>query len=196
MLKFEKKELMKFYLVIFFGFLMVQCTQEKSNKQPSDLWEFKAQHNQINFDKACMPLIMQYQELLKGLSTNDTTNLFQAAKNLVQLIDSFPVATITFKDSVLNNQIYQSLQNMNAELQGVLAEQSREDMQKDVHMLSIQFLNVLALTGFKEKNIYIFNVDDENLEDGLIWFGWNKKSIDPYHPKNKKEIIASQFLQE
>ena len=187
---------MKFYLYICFALLLFQCSPQKNVEQNQELWNFKPQNNQSNFDQACMPLLMQYQELLKGVASNDTNYIGTATKNLVQLTDSFPTSAISFKDNSLNEQVKNSLTNTNAELRGLLAEPNSEALHMATHMVSIQLLNLLAMTGFKEKSIYIFSVEDENFEDGLIWFGWNKKSTDPYHFKNKTEILAYQFLQE
>ena len=96
----------------------------------------------------------------------------------------------------MHEQAKQSLNNINAELQGLLAEQSLPALNMATHMVSIQFLNLLATVGYQEKNIYVFNVQDEKLEDGMIWFGWNKTSNDPYHSNRKGEIVAQQLLQE
>ena len=141
-------------------------------------------------------VLNNYQELLKGVAVADTAYVLNAAKTLIQLTDSFPAAAITFKDSLLKEQAKQSLNNINAELQGLIAEQSLPALHLATHMVSIQFLNLLASVGYHQKNIYIYNVQDEKLEDGMIWFGWYKTSKDPYHPNRKEEIKAQQLLQE
>jgi hypothetical protein len=187
---------MKPYFFILFAFLVMACNSPEDPAINEQLWVYSPENNQVNFDKACMPLLNNYQELLKGVAAGDTATLFNAAKNLIQLIDSFPATSISFKDSLVHEQVKQSLNNLNAELQGLLAEQSIPALHMATHMVSIQFLNLLATVGFKEKNIYVFNVEDEKLEDGLIWFGWNKTALDPYHSTRKGEIIAQQFLQE
>ena len=187
---------MKPYFFILFAFLVMSCASPEDPAINKELWAYSPENNQVNFDKACMPLLNNYQELLKGVAAEDTATIFNAAKTLIQLTDSFPAAAITFKDSLLHEQAKQSLNNINAELQGLMAEQSLPAINMATHMISIQMLNLLANVGFNEKNIYIFNVQDEKLEDGLIWFGWNKTAKDPYHSNNKDEITAQQFLQE
>jgi hypothetical protein len=187
---------MKPYLFIVFAFFMIGCASSENPALSKELWDFSPQNNQANFDKACLPLLMNYQELMKGVAADDTAYIYNAAKTLVQLTDSFPASLIGFKDSALNEQVKQSISNINAELQGLLAEESPAGMHMATNMVSIQFLNLLATTGFKEKSIYIFNVQDAKYEDGLIWFGWNKTANDPYHKEHKAEITASQFLQE
>ena len=187
---------MKPYFFILFAFLVMSCASSEDPAINEQLWVYTPQNNQVNFDKACLPLLNNYQELLKGLAAGDTAYIFNAAKTLIQITDSFPAAAITFKDSLLLEQAKQSLNNINAELQGLMAEQSLPAIYIATHMVSIQLLNLLANIGFKEKNIYVFNVQDEKLEDGLIWFGWNKTSNDPYHSNRKDEITAQQFLQE
>ena len=187
---------MKPYFFILFAFLVMACTSTEDPAINKELWAYSPENNQVNFDKACMPLLNNYQELLKGVAAEDTATIFNAAKTLIQLTDSFPAAAITFKDSLLHEQAKQSLNNINAELQGLMAEQSIPSIHIATHMISIQMLNLLANVGFNEKNIYIFNVQDEKLEDGLIWFGWNKTANDPYHSNKKDEITAQQFLQE
>ena len=162
---------MKPYFFILFAFLVMACNSPEDPAINEQLWVYSPENNQVNFDKACMPLLNNYQELLKGVAAGDTATLFNAAKNLIQLIDSFPATSISFKDSLVHEQVKQSLNNLNAELQGLLAEQSIPALHMATHMVSIQFLNLLATVGFKEKNIYVFNVEDEKLEDGLIWFG-------------------------
>jgi hypothetical protein len=187
---------MKPYFFILFAFLVMACASPEDPAINEQLWAYSPENNQVNFDKACMPILNNYQELLKGVAAGDTAYIFNVAKTLIQLTDSFPAAAITFKDSLLHEQSKQSLNNMNAELQGLLAEQSLPAINIATHMVSIQMLNLLATVGFKEKNIYVFNVQDEKIEDGLIWFGWNKTSNDPYHSNRKGEITAQQFLQE
>ena len=187
---------MKPFFFILFAFLVMACDSPEDPAINKQLWAFSPQNNQGSFDKALMPLLNNYQELLKGLAAGDTAYIFNAAKTLIQLTDSFPTAAISFKDSLLHEQAKQSLNNINAELQGLLAEQSLPALNMATHMLSIQFLNLLATVGYQEKNIYVFNVQDEKLEDGMIWFGWNKTSNDPYHSNRKVEIVAQQLLQE
>jgi len=187
---------MKPFFFILFAFFVMACASPEEPVIDKQLWAFSPQNNQGSFDKALLPLLNNYQELLKGLAAGDTAFIFNAAKTLIQLTDSFPAATITFKDSLLHEQTKQSLNNINAELQGLIAEQSLPALNMATHMVSIQFLNLLATVGYREKNIYIFNVQDVTLEDGLIWFGWNKTSKDPYHSNRKGEIVAQQFLQE
>ncbi len=187
---------MKPYFFILFAFLVMSCASPEDPAINKELWAYSPENNQVNFDKACMPLLNNYQELLKGVAAGDTASIFNAAKTLIQLTDSFPAAAITFKDSLLHEQAMQSLHNINAELQGLLAEQNLPAINMATHMVSIQILNLLANIGFKEKNIYVFNVQDEKLEDGLVWFGWNKIAKDPYHSNKKDEIAAQQFLQE
>jgi hypothetical protein len=191
-----EKDSMKPYFFILFAFLVMACTSPEEPTIDKQLWVFNPQNNQENFDKALLPLLNNYQELLKGVAVADTTYVLNAAKTLIQLTDSFPAAAITFKDSLLKEQAKQSLNNINAELQGLIAEQSLPALHLATHMVSIQFLNLLASVGYHQKNIYIYNVQDEKLEDGMIWFGWNKTSKDPYHPNRKEEIKAQQLLQE
>jgi hypothetical protein len=191
-----EKDSMKPYFFILFAFLVMACTSPEEPTIDKQLWVFNPQNNQENFDKALLPLLNNYQELLKGVAVADTAYVLNAAKTLIQLTDSFPAAAITFKDSLLKEQAKQSLNNINAELQGLIAEQSLPALHLATHMVSIQFLNLLASVGYHQKNIYIYNVQDEKLEDGMIWFGWNKTSKDPYHPNRKEEIKAQQLLQE
>ena len=187
---------MKPFFFILFTFFVIACDSSEEPAVNKQLWTFSPQNNQTNFDKALLPLLNNYQELLKGVAAEDTAYIFNAAKTLIQLTDSFPASSIIFKDSLLHQQAKQSLNNINAELQGLIAEQSLPALKMDAHMVSIQFLNLLATVGYLEKNIYVFNVQDEKIEDGMIWFGWNKTSNDPYHSNRKGEIVAQQFLQE
>lgn len=187
---------MKPIFFILFAFFVMACASPEDPAVDKQLWAFSPQNNQGNFDKALLPLLNNYQELLKGVAVGDTAYIFNVAKTLIQLTDSFPAAAISFKDSLLHEQAKQSLNNINAELQGLLAEQSLPALNLATHMVSIQFLNLLATVGYQEKNIYVFNVQDEKLEDGMIWFGWNKTSNDPYHPNRKGEVVAQQLLQE
>jgi hypothetical protein len=191
-----EKDSMKPFFFILFAFLLMACDSPEDPAINKQLWAFSPQNNQGSFDKALLPLLNSYQELVKGVAAGDTAYIFNAAKTLIQLTDSFPAAAISFKDSLLHEQAKQSLNNINAELQGLMAEQSLPALHMATHMLSIQFLNLLATVGYEEKNIYVFNVQDEKLEDGMIWFGWNKTSNDPYHSNRKGEIVAQQLLQE
>ena len=187
---------MKPFFFILFAFLVMACTSPEDPAIDKQLWAFSPQNNQGSFDKALLPLLNSYQELLKGVAAGDTAYIFNATRTLIQLTDSFPASAISFKDSLLHEQSKQSLNNINAELQGLMAEQTLPALNMATHMVSIQFLNLLATVGYQEKNIYVFNVQDEKLEDGMIWFGWNKTSNDPYHSNRKDEIVAQNLLQE
>ena len=187
---------MKTYLYIIFALLMIGCASPENPAATKELWEFTPKNNHPNFDRACLPLLNSYQELMKGVAADDTAYLFNAAKNMIQLTDSFPFGVLAPTDTVLNDQIKQSLSAINAELQGLIAEQNISAIHMATNMISVQFLNMLGSVGFKERNIYIFNVNDENVEDGLIWFGWNKTAEDVYHKDKKGEVTAQQLLQE
>jgi hypothetical protein len=164
---------MKPNFFILFAFLVTACGSPKDPAINNQLWAFSPQNNLGNFDKALLPLLNNYQELLKGVAAGDTAYIFNAAKTLIQLTDSFPAAAISFKDSLLHEQAKQSLNNINAELQGLLAEQSFPALNMATHMVSIQFLNLLATVGYQEKNIYVFNKNIYLGREGCnVLIGW------------------------
>jgi hypothetical protein len=121
--------------------------------------------------------------------------LFEAAKNLVLLTDSFPVLNKS-KDTVLDNNIKQGLVNINAELQGLLLETSWPEIYKATNMISIQWIHLLGEAGYKKHTIYIFNTPTDLQEDEFNWFSFNKTARDPYHSNNKEGVVAQQILQE
>jgi hypothetical protein len=181
--------------IAFMVFILLGCNNSNPPSTNSMLWEFHAKNNQIAFDNACQPLLINYQEILKGVQAKDTAFLFNAAKNLSTLMDSFPVFTSS-KDSALNDHIKHGLTNIQSEIQGLMAETSWFEMYKAANMISIQMIHLLGEAGYGKNNIYIFHTSFEQQEDGFYWFGINKTARDPYHPEQKELVEAPSILQE
>lgn len=181
--------------ICFLAILMLSCNQSAQPDTNTSLWAYSPQNNVSSFDNACQPLLLHYQDLLKGVLGQDTAYLFHSAKNMATLMDSFPDLQST-KDSVLNNNLKQGLVNIHSEIDGLLEETSWSEIHKATNMISIQMIHLLAEAGYKNHSIYIFNTSTNLQEDGFHWFGFTKTTRDPYHPNQKEVVLAQQVLQE
>ena len=56
---------MKPYFFILFAFLVMSCASSEDPAINEQLWVYSPENNQVNFDKALLPLLNNYQELLK-----------------------------------------------------------------------------------------------------------------------------------
>jgi hypothetical protein len=65
-----------------------------------------------------------------------------------------------------------------------------------INMCALQLLNLLGQIGYKEHTIYIFNTENEKSDDGFVWLSFQKLSRDPFHPEQRKELLAQVILQE
>jgi len=181
--------------IAFIALILFSCKNTNPPAIYNSLWEFHPKNNQIAFDNACSPILLNYQEMLKGVLAKDTIYLYAALKNLANLTDSFPLLDAP-KDSSLNHELKQGWINMNAEIQGLLAETEWVEIYPSINMISIQLIHLLGEAGYQRQNIFIFTSAIEGQEDGFNWLGIAKTSRDPYHPDNKKFIQAQQILQE
>jgi hypothetical protein len=186
---------MKRIFIAFIAISIGSCQGSTSSSTNNSLWAFSSKNNQGSFDNACQPLLLSYQDLLKGIQARDTAYLYGAAKNLVLSTDSFPVLNNS-TDTVLNNNLKQGLVNISAEVQGLLFENSWPEIYKSTNMISIQLIHLLGQAGYRKNNIYIFTTPTDLQEDGLNWFSFIKMTRDPYHPTNKEAVVAQQILQE
>ena len=182
-------------LMAFIVMLIVGCKDSEKADLNNSLWEFSSQNHQTAFDQACQPLLVNYQDFLKGVAGMDTAYLFNSAKNLATLIDSFPTVAIS-KDSLVSNQLQQGLVNIHAEIDGLLLETSWPEIYKASNMISLQLIHLFGNAGYQLHTIYIFNTSSDLQEDGFHWLGLIKNSRDPYHPNNKELMMAQQVLQE
>lgn len=181
--------------IAFIAILIGSCQGSSTSTTGNSLWSYHPQNNQLSFDNACQPLLLSYQEILKGMQATDTAYLYEAAKKLVVLTDSFPVLNQS-KDSVVNNNLKQGLVNLNAEAQGLLFETNWPEIYKATNMLTIQLIHLLGEAGYKQHTVYIYNTPSELQEDGLNWFSFLKTMRDPYHSNQKEGVVAQQILQE
>jgi len=181
--------------IAFITLILLACNNTNPPSSNGMLWEFHPKNNQNAFDNACQPILLTYQEVLKGVMAKDTAYLYAALKNLAILTDSFPVISYS-KDSVLSNELKQGWVNINAEIQGLLAETQWVEIYKSTNMISIQLIYMLGEAGYNRQNIYVFTTAFDGQEDGFNWLGITKTSRDPYHPDNKELIQAQQILQE
>ena len=182
-------------LIAIIVMLILGCKDSEKAALNNSVWEFSPQNHQNAFDNACQPLLANYQDFLKGLAGTDTAYLFNSAKNLASLIDSFPTVAIS-KDSLLSNQLQQGLVNIHAEIDGLLLETSWPEIYKASNMISLQLIHLFGNAGYQLHTIYIFNTSSDLQEDGFHWLGLIKNSRDPYHPNNKEWVMAQQVLQE
>lgn len=181
--------------IAFIALFLLSCNNSNLPSSNSALWEFHPKNNQNAFDNACPRILLNYQEVLKGVLAKDTTYLYAALKNLANLTDSFPALDAP-KDSIINNELKQGWVNISAEIQGLRAETEWLEIYKSTNMISIQLLHLLGEAGYQSQNIYIFTTAFDGQEEGFNWLHIAKTSRDPYHPDNKELKQAQQILQE
>ncbi len=186
----------------YFGFvaciLILSCGESNNQVNFTTDYKFMAQNQNNTLDHQVGPVLLAYQELIKGLYQKDTNYMNQTVNEMVHLTDS--LASLTLKLDSNQQKIWtDGLGNLNAELQGVqLADKvnGMEEAKMSIHMAGLQLLSLLAQMGYKEHLVYIFNVENSKVEDGYVWLSLQKSSRDPFHSENRKEIMAQEVLQE
>lgn len=189
---------MKRFLVVFTCFFMWACSQNASKQESSSYWHYQPQNYNAQTDYNAKQIVNGYQYLLKGFANRDTLKMNESSIGLAKLTDSLSKLILSTDKNIQKNW-ENSLQNIGAELQGVFvsnAENNSKELKMSMNMTGIQILDLLCNIGYKESSIYIFNTKDEQFEDGLIWFGNQKMSSNPYEMQVGKEIQASSILQE
>ena len=186
------------YFAIIAILLIVSCGQSSQKEASADTYQFSPQNHNNNLDHQVGPIIQGYQEILKGLNSKDTFYIKQSAMQLVQLTDSLQNIKIEL-DSNVQKIWVDGLGNLNAELQGLNISSTGDDLQETkmtINMCALQLLNLLGQIGYKEHTIYIFNTENEKSDDGFVWLSFQKLSRDPFHPEQRKELLAQVILQE
>ena len=186
----------------YFGFiaciLILSCTDSSKKVSFATNFQYMPQNHNNNLDHSVGKVIKDYQELLKGLSNKDTLFIYQNANDMLKSTDSLTNVKMEL-DSNIQKIWIDGLNNFNAELQGLQLSVGLNDWQETntaIHMCGLQLLNLLAQIGYKEHQVYIFNVENKKSEDGFVWLGFQKQSRDPFHPENRKLIVAQEVLQE
>jgi hypothetical protein len=161
-------------------------------------WEYNAQNHNSNLDHNCQPLLFQYQELLKGVGSKDTNYIKEVVNATIHLTDS--LSSLKFMaDSNLNKIWVDGLGNVNAEFQGLLAENINDkptEFNMSLNMCGIQLLNLLGQIGYQQHSIYIFHSKVGKTDDGYYWFGIQKTAKDPFKVDNRDFVSADGILQE
>ena len=186
------------YFAIIAILLIVSCGQSSQKEASADTYQFSPQNHNNNLDHQMGPIIQGYQEILKGLNSKDTFYIKQSAMQLVQLTDSLQNIKMEL-DSNVQKIWVDGLGNINAELQGLTISSTADDLQETkmtINMCALQLLNLLGQIGYKEHTIYIFNTENEKSDDGFVWLSFQKLSRDPFHPEQRKELLAQVILQE
>ena len=188
---------MRKYCGILACILILSCGSSEKHINFTVDYQFMAQNQNNMLDHQVGPVIMAYQELIKGLYQKDTSYIIQMTNNLVRMTDSLGGLKLDL-DSTRQKIWIDGLGNLNAELQGVQLTDKGHELQEtkmSIHMCGLQLLNLLAQMGYKERPIYIFTSQESNLEDGFIWLSVQKTARDPYNSDNRKEISAQEVLQ-
>jgi hypothetical protein len=193
--KFDKNPGMIKYLSIIVCVGLMSCSSNTNKPTDSSSWDFSITHHDDLLDRNCQPIILQYQEILKGLINKDTAYVHVASNQLLQICDSLSTLKLG-KDTVVQKIWADALTNIHSELQGLILSTEPKEINMSVHMTGVQILNGLAQIGYQAHAIYIFNAKDDDFEDGLVWFGIQKSARDPFHSDNRKLIVATQVLQE
>jgi hypothetical protein len=186
------------YLGFIACILILSCGESNKQVNFTTDYKFMAQNQNNTLDHQVGPVLLAYQELIKGLYQKDTIYMNQTVHVMVNLTDS--LTSLTLKLDSNQQKIWtDGLGNLNAELQGVqLADKvnGMEETKMSIHMVGLQLLNLLAQMGYKEHLVYIFNAENNKDEDGYVWLSLQKSSRDPFHSENRKEIMAQEVLQE
>lgn len=187
------------YLIILFCLSAAACSEQNSNSQSiTNNWAYQPQNHSDVLDEQCHPIIVKYQELLKGVKRQDTAYISLVANEMKFQLDSFATMDLS-KDTLLNNEIKAGFQNIAAELEAVIYSNGMGDeseLKISVNMCTIQILNLLGKIGYNKQQVYIFQTEDIVLEDGLYWFALQKNAPNPYQSNQKKEVEAIYILQE
>ncbi|MEK0422525.1 MAG: hypothetical protein RLZ95_435 [Bacteroidota bacterium] len=189
---------MKPFLMTILCFSLFACTTNTQKTASNELWHFNAKQNNVQLDGLIQPIITGYQDLLKSLSTKDTFYIRQKSSLLIQIADSLAGLPLT-TDTLLKKNWINGLGNFNAELQGVIESNASQDLKEltlSMNMATVQLLNLLSEIGYKQHSIYVFNASNEYIEDGVYWFGIQKRSINPFNYVEKVEMNAMGVLQE
>jgi hypothetical protein len=187
----------KYSIIVLFCFALA-CSESTEKRVAVEAGVYVAANHRSSTDQAAQFMLAQYQNVLTGIGSQDTSYLLTATKSLIQMNDSLALLPLQL-DSSLDQHWKIGLQNINAELNGLLSAVAIEDvkeMKLSMHMTSLQILHLLGQIGYKENTIYVFNEGDENSEDGYTWLSVQKNSKDPYHPKQRAFVSAVQVLQE
>ncbi len=187
------------YLIILFCLSAAACSEQNSNSQSiTNNWAYQPQNHSDVLDEQCQPIIVKYQELLKGVKRQDTAYISLVANEMKFQLDSFATMDLS-KDTLLNNEMKAGFQNIAAELEAVIYSNGMGDeseLKISVNMCTIQILNLLGKIGYNKQQVYIFQTEDIVLEDGLYWFALQKNAPNPYQSNQKKEVEAIYILQE
>jgi hypothetical protein len=186
------------FLALIAIFCLFACSQSTSKEVSSNIWHFKAQNNNPQMDNNALQIISGYKALLNDYANMDTLNLKEETIQLAKLSDSLSMLTLS-ADTTIQMNWENGLSSLSGELQGVYmssVENNNKELKMSMNMTAIQILQLLSDIGFKQRNIYIFKTKDDQFEDGLFWFGEQKKSINPFHKVTGQEEIATGLLQE
>lgn len=186
------------YSILIAIVIVYACNPSSPSQTSVEAGSFIATHFHPETDRAAAFMMAPYQNLLVGLSKQDTSYMTSIATAFQHMNDSLAELPIQL-DSTLHANWVVGLQNMNAELQGlvaVIAMNDPKEINMAVHMVGLQFIHLLGQIGYKQKSIYIFRSEDEHKEDGFTWIGVQKNAKDPFHPNQKAPVIALQLLQE
>ena len=189
---------MRKYLGFVACILILSCGESNKHVSFTSDYHFMAQNQNNALDHQVGPVLLAYQELIKGLNQNDTNYINKSTNDLVHLTDSLASLQLNL-DSNRQKIWTDGLGNLNAELQGLqLADKVNglEETKMSIHMTGLQLLSLLAQMGYKEHQVYIFTTENNNAEDGYVWLSLQKSSRDPFHSENRKEISAQEVLQE
>jgi hypothetical protein len=185
----------KYLITIVALIAWMGCANHQPAQAPSMHWNYTSKYHSSQMDRLCQPLLETYQQVLRGLTNKDTSYVYSSTQQLIQLTDSLALLSIS-KDSNISKTWVDGLNNINAELQGVVAAKDPKELNMSVHMSSMQLLYFLSAIGYQANNIYVFSTVDKEFEDGLYWLSVQKQTKDPYHPENRNLLLAAQILQE
>jgi len=187
------------YLWIVIGCLCGACSSPTAPVLDNKQAVYLSQNNNPAIDKACQPLILQYQEILKGMASNDTNYIFNVTRSYIQITDSLTALNLV-ADTNLQQNFNFGVIALNAELKGLLTASTESDFLKEikfsVNMVGIQLIHLLGQVGYKQQTIYIYLANDQQMEDGLKWMSWQKTMRDPFHPNVRSMLTADQVLQD
>lgn len=189
---------------ILMCFCAFACANNAKKVEASDLilhfnlvWEVNKDANNPQMDHNAKTILSNYQELLKGIASKDTSYIKATSLLLIKTSDSLGTLVMS-KDTTMQEEWMNGLGRISDELQGVLESNTQGDTKEltlSMNMLSIQMLNWLASIGYKEHHIYIFVAPNEYAEDGIYWLGLQKNTANPFQQK-KEEWQALGLLQE
>ncbi|MFY8091692.1 MAG: DUF3347 domain-containing protein [Chitinophagaceae bacterium] len=175
---------MKKISILILAISVIACKNNDENKeqQAPPKVEFGKSANSDVFNVSFEQLLNNYYALKEAFVKEDTTSIAKNGNSLITSCDSLKLQELKIDKDILATA-KQNVENIAAEVKGILGEKNLDEQRKDFHLISNDIYSLIRTVRYDKQIIFFQHCPMAFDNKGADWLSASNEIVNPYMPK-------------